>query len=395
MYRICCHAYWVNSEALRLAGIDGNSQAPLGGEIVRDADGEPTGVLVDNAGDRLTEIIPPYSKAYRLAALRKGEEHLLSYGFTGVMDAGADLDEIEAMRTLCRSGELKLRLYVYASEGEAAEHFYNKGIEIGRYDGHFTLRGVKLFGDGSFGARSARMLKDYADTPGNRGLARYSDEELHKAVRDARLNGFQVSVHAIGDDTLKQVLSVYKGVLDELPLRDNRYRIEHCAVARGEDIRTMAAYGFIPSMQAVHCTSDWSMIGKCLGEASERAARTYVWRDFLDAGLHIANGSDAPVEEVNPYHGFCAAVTRKDRSGKPAGGWHPEQCMRREEALRAATLWVAEAQFEEGIKGSLEAGKLADFVVTDRDYMSCPADELKDMRALITVIGGKKAYEKG
>ncbi|MDR1573333.1 MAG: amidohydrolase [Clostridiales Family XIII bacterium] len=394
MYRICCHAYWANSEALRLAGITGDSQAPLGGEIVRGADGEPAGVLIDNAGDRLTEIIPPYSKAYRLEALKKGEEHLLSYGFTGVMDAGANLDEIEAMRSLCQSGELSLRLYIYAAEGEAAEHVYKKGAEIGLYDEHFTLRGVKLFGDGSLGARSAHLLEDYADTPGHRGLARYSDEVLHKAVRDARLNGFQVSVHAIGDSTLQQVLRVYKSVLDELPLRNNRYRIEHCAVAREEDIRAMVAYGFIPSMQAVHCTSDWPMIGKCFGEASERAARTYVWRDFLNAGLHIANGSDAPVEEVNPYCGFYAAVTRKDRGGKPAGGWYPKQCMRREEALRAATVWVAEAQFEEHLKGSLEVGKLADFIVTDRDYMNCPVEEIKDMQTLITVIGGKKVYEK-
>jgi predicted amidohydrolase YtcJ len=395
MYRICCHAYWVNSEALRLAGIDGSSRAPLGGEIVRGADGEPSGVLIDNAGDKLTEIIPPYSKEHRRKALKKGEEHLLSYGFTGVMDAGADLDEIEAMRNLCRSGELRLRLYIYAAEGETAEHYYKNGTEIGLYNGHFTLRGVKFFGDGSLGARSAHMLEDYADTPGHRGIARYRDEDLRKAVRDARANGFQVSVHAIGDSALKQVLRTYKSVLDELPLRDNRYRIEHCAVADGEDIGTMAEYGFIPSMQAVHCTSDWPMLGKCLGEASEREKRTYAWRDFLKAGLHIANGSDAPVEEVNPYHGFYAAVTRKDREGNPAGGWYPKQCMNREEALRAATVRVAEAQFEEGIKGSLEAGKLADFVVTDRDYMSCPTDELKDMRALVTVIGGERVYERG
>jgi predicted amidohydrolase YtcJ len=394
MYRVCCHAYWANSEALRLAGIDRDSRAPLGGEIVRNANGEPAGVLIDNAGDVLTEIIPPYSKEYRREALKKGEEHLLHYGFTGVMDAGASLDEIEAMRNLCQSGELSLRLYIYAAEGEAAEFSYKKGVETGLYDQHFTLRGVKFFGDGSFGARSAHLLLDYADMPGHRGFARYSDEELHNAVRNARVNGFQVSVHAIGDSTLKQVLRVYKRVLDELPLRDNRYRIEHCAIAHSEDIETMVAYGFIPSMQAVHCTSDWPMIGKCLGEASERAMRTYVWRDFLDAGLHIVNGSDAPVEQVNPYHGFYAAVTRKDRAGEPALGWYPKQRMRREEALRAATVWVAEAQFEEHLKGSLEAGKLADFVVTDRDYMNCPAEELKDMRALATVIGGKTVYER-
>jgi predicted amidohydrolase YtcJ len=392
LYRTCCHAYWVNSAALRQAGIDRDSLAPAGGEIVRDAAGEPTGVLIDNAGDRLTERIPPYSKEHRQKALKKGAEHLLSYGFTGVMDAGANLTEIEAMRSLSQAGETGLRFYVYATEGETAEYCYGKGVEVGLYDRHFTLRGVKFFADGSFGARSARMYADYADAPDNRGLARYDDEELFLLVREARRNGFQVSVHAIGDEALRQVLKSYTRVLDELPLRDNRYRIEHCALAYREDVETMARYGFIPSMQAVHCTSDYPMLGPRLGAHSERLKRAYVWRDFLNAGLHIANGSDAPVEEVNPYHGFYAAVTRKDRAGAPAGGWRPNQCMRREEALRAATLWVAEAQFEEGIKGSLEAGKLADFVVTDRDYMNCPADELKDMRALMTVIGGKRVY---
>jgi predicted amidohydrolase YtcJ len=254
---------------------------------------------------------------------------------------------------------------------------------------------VKFFGDGSFGARSAYLLSDYEDAPGTRGIPRYTYGELHRAVRDARLSGFQISVHAIGDSTLKQVLGAYTEVLDELPLKNNRYRIEHCAMAGDKDIATMVKYGFIPSMQTVHCTSDWAMIGECLGEDSERSRRVYVWRNFLNAGLHIANGSDAPVEQVNPYHGFYAAVTRKDRSGKPNDGWHADQCMSREEALRAATVWVAEVQFEEHIRGSLEAGKLADFVVTDRDYMSCPADELKDMRALMTVIGGKKVYERG
>jgi predicted amidohydrolase YtcJ len=392
LYRVCCHAYWVNSAALRLAGIDRDSSAPAGGEIVRDADSEPTGVLIDTAGDRLTNIIPPYTEEHQRKALKKGEEHLLSYGFAGVMDAGANLAEIDAARKLCRSGEMALRLYIYATEGETAEYCYKKGAEIGLYDKHFTLRGVKFFADGSFGARSAYMRADYADTPGNRGIARYSDEELYTLVLEARRNGFQTSVHAIGDEALRQVLAGYTRVLDELPLRDNRYRIEHCAVASRADIATMARYGLIPSMQAVHCTSDHPMLGRCLGEGSERLEETYAWRDFLNAGLHIVNGSDAPVEDVNPYHGFYAAVTRKDRAGNPAGGWRPNQCMRREEALRAATVWVAEAQFEEGIRGSLEAGKLADFVVTDRDYMNCPVDEIKDMQALITVIGGKKVY---
>ncbi len=390
--RSCCHAYWVNSKALEIAKITKDSLDPEGGEIIRHSDGTPSGVLVDTAGDQLMAIIPPYEGENQLNALRKGQEYIVSFGFTSIMDAGATVSEIEAMKTLCENGEMDLRLYVYAKEGDAAQYYYDKGVEIGLYNDHLTVRGIKLFADGSSGARSAYLLEDYADRPGHRGNPRYSDEALYHAVREARLNGFQLSIHANGDGATEQVIDTYTRVLDELPLEDNRYRIEHYQLLTPKHIEKAVEYKLIPSMQFVQCTTDRVMIEERLGKDSGRLDRAYLWRDIVDAGLHIVNGSDAPVELINPYHGFYAGITRKGRDGEPANGWYTNQCLTREEALKCATIWAAEAHFEENIKGSLEAGKLADFVAIDRDYMKCDVEEIKEINTLMTVIGGKIVY---
>lgn len=391
--RTCCHAYWVNSKALEEAGIDKNTPDPEGGEIIRGSDNAPAGVLVDTAGDDLMAVVPPYEGENQLKALRKGQEHLLSFGFTSVMDAGATVPEIEAMRTMCKSGEMKLRLYVYAKEGETADHYFNKGVEIGLYDNRLTVRGVKLFADGSSGARSAYLLQDYADRPGHRGNSRYTDEALYNAIKEVRKNGFQLSVHANGDGSTEQVINAITKVLDEMPLEDNRYRIEHYQLITKKHLEKAVEYKLIPSMQTVQCTTDRLMMEERLGTEDGRLSRAYLWRDIIDAGLHIVNGSDAPVELVNPYHGFYAGVTRKGRDEQPEGGWYPEQCMTREEVICAATIWAAEAHFEENIKGSIEAGKLADLTVIDRDVMTCDESELKDINTLMTIVGGELVYK--
>lgn len=392
--RSCCHAYWANSKALKIAGINRDTPDSVGGEIIRASDGSPAGVLVDTAGDRLMAVVPPYEGENQLNALRKGQEHLVSYGFTSIMDAGATVPEIEAMKTMCESGEMKLRLYVYAKEGEAAKYYYDRGVEIGLFNDHLTVRGVKLFADGSSGARSAFLLEEYADRPGYRGKSRYKDQELYETVKEARLNGFQLSIHANGDGATEQVINAYTKVLDELPLEDNRYRIEHFQMITPKHLQKAIEYKLIPSMQFVQCTTDRLMMEERMGKDSGRLERAYLWRDIIDAGLHIVNGSDAPVELVNPYHGFYAGVTRKGRDGQPEGGWFPKQCITREEVLKAATVWAAEAHFEENLKGTLEVGKLADFVVIDRDYMKCDVEEIKNINALMTVISGETVYQK-
>ncbi len=394
LIRTDCHSYWVNSKALEAAGIDASTADPDGGEIIREENGEPSGILVDTAGDILLEKIPPYSRNIQLKALLKAQEYLLSLGFTSIMDAGAEISELEAMEALCKSGDQKLRLYVYAKEGESAEHCYKKGIQIGMYDNRMTVRGVKLFCDGSTGSRGAALLEDYADRPGHKGIFRYTDEEMYNTVREARKNGFQLSVHVNGDASVEQVINAYIKVLDEMPLEDNRWRLEHYQLITKEQLAKTVEYGFIPSMQFVQCTSDRVMITERYGKDTGRLDRAYIWRDIVDAGLHIANGSDAPVELVNPYHGIYAAITRKGRDGQPEDGWYTNQCLSREEALRADTIWAAEAHFEENMKGSLESGKLADFTVLDRDIINCSPKDIIDTQVLMTVIGGEVVYEK-
>ena len=338
--------------------------------------------------------IPPYAGEEQLNALRACQKHLTSFGFTGICDMGAEISEIEAMEKLCQNGEQKVRLYVYGKEGEAAEYCYKNGLRIGLYDNHLTVRGIKLFCDGSTGVRSAALLEDYADRPGHKGIFRYTDDEMYESVKEARKNGFQMSVHANGDASVEMVVNAYARVLDEMPLADNRWRIEHYQLITQDQLDKSVKYGFIPSMQFVHCTSDRVMVEQRYGLNTGRLNWAYIWRSIIDAGLHICNGSDAPVELVNPYHGVYAAVTRKGRDGKPEGGWYTNQCITREEAIRADTIWAAEAQFDENNKGSLEAGKLADFVVIDKDIMTCDADEIKDIQALETYIGGELVYKR-
>jgi len=201
-----------------------------------------------------------------------------------------------------------------------------------------------------------------------------------------------VNTHAIGDAAVRQALDAYERVLSEMPDPDHRYCIEHAEVVAKEDIPRFARLGVVPSVQAIFTSSDWSMAESRLGKGSERLGGVNAFRRFIESGSILPNGTDSPVEPVNPYHSLYAAVTRSDLAGQPPGGWHPDERMTREEALRSHTIWAAYAQFEEDSTGSIEAGKLADLVVIDRDYMNCPEDEIKDIQALRTVLGGETLY---
>ncbi|MPM82847.1 hypothetical protein SDC9_129909 [bioreactor metagenome] len=325
-------------------------------------------------------------------ALLLAQEELFSYGLTTSMDAGSGVEDIQQMKDLYESGDLKIRLYVMVDSGPDAEAYYEKGPEVGLYDNRLTMNCIKFYTDGSLGARSAWMLEEYSDRAGHFGNSRHTYDEFYELIKAARDNGFQVATHAIGDAANKQVVDIYEKVLSENPLEDHRYRIEHFQVATLEDIQRIADLGIIPAMQSVHATSDKNMAEDRVG--SERIKGAYAWRKVLNTGNIIVNGSDANVELVNPYHGLYAAVTRAGRDGEPVGGWYPEECMTREEALRSFTIWAAYGQFEDKIKGSLEEGKLADFVVIDRDYMTCPSSDIKDILPLTTVVGGEVVYTK-
>lgn len=390
--RTCGHATWVNSLALKLGEITKDTPNPQGGEILKDANGEPTGILTDTAAAFVNSKIPPLTEERKKEALLLAQEELFSYGLTTSMDAGSGVEDIQQMKDLYESGDLKIRLYVMVDSGPDAEAYYEKGPEVGLYDNRLTMNCIKFYTDGSLGARSAWMLEEYSDRAGHFGNSRHTYDEFYELIKAARDNGFQVATHAIGDAANKQVVDIYEKVLSENPLEDHRYRIEHFQVATLEDIQRIADLGIIPAMQSVHATSDKNMAEDRVG--SERIKGAYAWRKVLNTGNIIVNGSDANVELVNPYHGLYAAVTRAGRDGEPVGGWYPEECMTREEALRSFTIWAAYGQFEDKIKGSLEEGKLADFVVIDRDYMTCPSSDIKDILPLTTVVGGEVVYTK-
>lgn len=390
------HMGWFNSMALELAGITKDTPEPQGGQILKTDDGELLGCLTDNAAVMVINIIPAWSAEEQKNAILMAQEELFSYGFTSAMDAGTKVNYLQHYEDLYESGELKLRIYamplISSTDSAEADYIRENGPVSGLYDDHLSILGVKVLGDGALGSRGSALLEDYSDDPGNRGSYRFTDEEIYDIMSLAYNNGYQIAYHAIGDGANHQVLDTYERLLEENPREDPRLRIEHFQVVTPEDIDRAMDMGILTAMQFTHATSDLTMAEDRLG--SERIKTAYAWRTVLDAGSIIIGGSDAPVEKVNPFHGLYAGVTRMTRAGEPEGGWYPEQKVTREEALRAFTIWAAYGQFEEDLKGSLEPGKLADFIIIDRDYMTCPEADIKDIQVLATYVGNELVYTK-
>ena len=389
------HAAWVNSKALEIAGITKDTPNPVGGEVVRDKVGLAIGLLVDTAKLLVFEKIPPFTEQKALMALEAAQEEFLSNGITSAHDAGCDPKTLERIKRLFESGSLYMRLYEYMRIPDGSttlgDEFYEMGKQIGLYNHSLTVRGIKISIDGALGSHGALMLDEFSDrADGYKGLQRVTKERLLAVLKRAHEVGFQIAVHAIGDAANRQALDVFDIVINETPKSDHRHRIEHAQIVALEDITRFKRLGILPSMQAVHATSDKNMAEKRVGP--QRIKGTYAWRKFLDTGTVIPNGTDAPVEMVNPFHGLFASVTRKSRDGEPPGGWYPEEKMTREEALKSYTIWPAFAAFEEDIKGSISEGKLADFIVIDRDYMTCSESEIKDIRVLKTILGGRVVF---
>ncbi len=393
--RIGGHASLVNAAALSIAGIDRETPDPPGGKILRDENGEATGVLIDTAQGLVTKHVPPLSDEQTRAAVKLAIAHCLSLGLTGVHDAGVSSDDVDRYKSLIDAGEFDLRVYAMlrGSSPVALRRPFERGPLIGYGNGRLTVRCIKVVGDGALGSRGAALLQPYSDDPGNTGLL-IVDEARMTALTEAALRaGFQVATHAIGDRTNHVTLNAYEAAMKAVPDAKNpRLRIEHAQIIALGDIPRFAASGIIPSMQATHATSDLPWAPKRLGD--DRIQGAYAWRKLMDTGARIANGSDFPVESANPFWGIYAAITRQDRDGMPKAAWQPDQRMTREEALRSFTIDAAYAAFEENDKGSLEPGKWADFIVVDRDVMTIPPAEILDATVELTILGGETAYER-
>jgi hypothetical protein len=391
--RVDGHAALVNARALALAGVTAATPDPDGGRLLRDADGNPTGVLIDNAEDEVARVIPAPSRDELREAVLAAVAEVNRWGLTGVHDAGVSADVIDVYEELARQGRYDLRNYVMIRSGdETLARYFARGPQSALHDGRLWIRAIKISSDGALGSRGAALLEAYSDDPENRGLITTPFERVRDVAVRALQNGFQLNVHAIGDRANRMVLDAFEEALTTVPTADHRFRVEHAQIVHYQDIPRFAELDVIPSMQGSHQTSDMYWAMDRLGWTRVRGA--YAWRSFLETGVVIPNGSDFPVESPNPLISFKAFVTRRDADGWPAGGWFPEQRTTREEALKSMTLWPAYAAFMEDVAGSLTAGKYADFVVLDQDIMSIDAERILDTKVLMTVLGGDVVYER-
>jgi len=391
--RIDGHALLVNAAAMKAAGVTAATKDPAGGRIEHGGNGEPTGVFVDNAMSLIERVIPPLSHDDMRSATLGAIAESNKYGLVGLHDPGEPRDVIDVFEELAKAGTFSLRVYAMIADDSAAiEHYFQRGPQSALYDGHLWIRSIKLYADGALGSRGAALLDPYTDDPKNVGLLKSTPEHLRDVSTRALQHGFQVGTHAIGDRGNRVALDAYEAALKAMPTVDHRFRIEHVQILDHADVPRFAQLGVIPSMQAVHQTSDMYWAPTRLGYA--RTFGAYAWRSLLNTGVIIPNGSDFPVERVNPLYSFHAAVSRQDDNSWPPGGWFPEQRMTREEALKSMTIWPAYAGFMETLTGSLTPGKYADFVILDRDIMTIPESSILGTGVVATYIGGKAVYER-
>lgn len=391
LVRVDGHAAWLNTRALQAAGITRDTKDPAGGRIERDADGNPTGVLVDKAMALVNSVIPPYSDDDRRAALAASLAHMNALGLTAAGDAGVTVAEDKIYREFADQGKLTTRIYgMIRDTGDDFKALSAKGPLVGYGNDRYYLRAVKLYGDGALGSRGAALMAPYSDDHVHSGLLFMSDAAMQAAVKTAIKAGYQVNIHAIGDATNHQVLDAMEAAYKDVGGRQLRNRVEHAQVIALPDIPRFKTLDLIASMQPTHATSDMNMAEDRVGK--DRIKGAYAWQTLLKQGTVIAGGSDFPVESANPFYGLHAAVTRTDHEGRPIRGWHPEEAMTLPQAFRAFTLDAAYAEHQEKTLGSLEAGKWADFILVDQDLFKAKPADIWKTQVLETWVAGERVY---
>lgn len=393
------HMTWGNSLAFRLAGVTEDTPNPEGGEFMRKPDGSLLGCAGNAAKNVLNAAVPAPDKESRREALNAAHKMLLSYGVTSLNEMHTEFDVLNDVREMIEKGEFAVRFHgaLSGAIGPKADpreraYFLENCPVVGECDNHFTMAAIKTLADGSVGAQSAALLEDYSDRPGHRGTLMHTDEEFYDLVKEAAAHNMQMITHAIGDRAIDQTLRIYQQVLDELPDgRERRFRLEHFQTVTGDSRERAKELGVVASMQPLHAPNSASMAMRRLG--ADRASRAYAVGMVLEVMGKIAGGSDAPVSVPNPLAGIHAAVTRTGLSGQPEGGFFIENAITREQAVKAYTTWGAYAQKTEQEKGSIGRGKLADFVVLDRDILTCPDAQILGTKVLETVIDGKTVFK--
>ncbi len=394
------HMCIVNAQAMQLAGLDKQTQSPAGGEILHDPAGNPTGVLRENAMAIVSRVYErqqqqrsaAQEQSDLLTAIRLASDECLQYGVTSFHDAGNSLAVVDTYKDLAEQRQLDVRLWVMLGEATAVlERQLDRYRMIGYGDNHLTVRAIKRLADGALGSHGAWLLQPYDDLPASRGLNTLAMEDLQRTADLAIELDYQLCVHAIGDRANREVLDLYERTFNRHPQRHNlRWRIEHAQHLDPVDIPRFAELGVIAAMQAVHATSDGPFVVARLGERRAQAG-AYAWQSLLTTGAVVTNGTDVPVERVDPLAGFYAAITRKMSNGV---AFFPQQCMTRQQALRSYTLSAAFSAFEEDIKGSLTPGKLADITVLSQDIMTVPEEAVRETKVVMTIVGGKILYER-
>ena len=391
------HAVVANSAAIKIAGVTRDTPNPFGGEIMKDKQtGEPNGMFLDRAQGLIATRIPAGGAADAEQEILLGVKRSIELGWCEIQNAGSSFAEVALLKKLYGEGKIKLRIYeAIAGPGPDAERLLREGEMIGAFENHLTVRHIKVVIDGALGSKGAALLEPYSDYD-TAGFLTQKEEVILPMLIEALRKGIQVETHAIGDRANRTILDWYEKALNAVPpdqrkIREPRWRVEHAQIVSAVDIPRFAKLGVIPSMQPSHAIGDLHFAPSRLG--MKRLEGAYAWQSFIKSGSIIAGGSDAPVERGEPMIEFYAAVARKDQQGYSGEGWHPEQAVSREQALKMFTIWAAYAAFEEKLKGSLEIGKLADLTVLSADIMKIAAPEILKTRCVMTVIGGDVAYE--